>query len=109
MYRLSTTVASIPAIPCGVEDQLDDFEVIIDEPWLYVVRANGVFTGEVHSPCDLAELGWRLASAGYVMEEMVAFHDGVIEMQLRPLGEVVTEVPEGEPAIRPIEREMVDA
>jgi len=99
MYRLSTNVAAIPALPEGVEDELTDFKVIIDEGWLYVARANGVYVAETHSPCDLGELGWRLASAGYKIEQLVAFHDGVIEMMLRPLGDI-TDVPEDEIAYR---------
>lgn len=115
MYPSSAAIDDIPAMPEGVEDRLDDFKVIIDEGWLYVVRANGVIVAEVHSPCDLSELGWRLASAGYVMEQMVAFHDGVIEMELRPLAECHTDVPEDEVAFRSEiqklirEREMIHA
>lgn len=78
------------------EDVAEDFEVIIDEPRFCVVRSGRYYTGEVHTPCDLSELGWQLASYGYVMEEMIAFHDGVIEILLRPLGEIPIGTPDEE-------------
>ena len=64
----------------------EDFEVIIDEPGLAVVRHNGVIAAQVNSPVDLSELYFRLAAEGYTMAEAIAYEDGVIELQLRPLG-----------------------
>lgn len=72
----------------------DDFEVILDTGDVVVIRENGVYVAQVQSPVDLGELGWQLASVGYVAEEMIAFPDGVVEMQLRPLGAVPLELTE---------------
>lgn len=83
----------------NVEDD-EDFEVIIDEPHLCVVRRNGMYAAEVHTPVDLGELSYHLASFGYMVESLIAFHDGVIEMLLRPLADITTEVPADEVQIR---------
>lgn len=77
----------------------EDFEVIIDEPYLTVVRMNESYAASVHSPVDLVELSYQLAAAGFVTQEMIAFHDGVIEMQLRPIADI-QDFPEDEHEIR---------
>jgi hypothetical protein len=74
----------------------EDYKTIIDEEHLTVVRRNGIYAAEIHSPVDLSDLGYRLASAGYVIEELIAFHDGVMEALLRPLGEIAVDAPEHE-------------
>lgn len=92
---------TMPAqIEVDVEDDYEDFEVIIDEAHLSVVRRNGVYAAEVHSPVDLGELSYHLASFGYMVEQLIAFHDGVIEMLLRPLADITTDVPADEVQIR---------
>lgn len=66
----------------------EDFEVIIDEPYVSVVRMGKQYAANVHSPIDLVELGYQLAAAGFMIQDMIAFHDGVIEMSLRPIADV---------------------
>ena len=93
---LQPTIDAAPATTPEEEDVAEDFEVIIDQPHFCVVRTGQFFVGEIHTPCDLTDLAWQLAGHGYVMEEMIAFHDGVIEILLRPLGEVPVDSPEQE-------------
>ena len=94
----SVVNAVIPA-DLNEEETEEDFEVIIDQPYFCVVRTGQYFVGQLHTPCDLGEMGWQLAGHGYVMDEVIAFHDGVIEMLLRPLGEVSVDTPEREQQI----------
>jgi len=72
----------------GEDDLPAEFDAIIDEPHFYVVKADGIVTAEVHTPVDLTDLGFWLAQEGYAIEELIAFHDGVIEMLLRELGDI---------------------
>jgi hypothetical protein len=77
---------AIPAYVPEVEDaDDDDFEVIIDEPLLCVVRCNGRVAAQVHSPLDLIDLSYRLAEHGFMATEMMAYEDGVLELLLREL------------------------
>ena len=80
-------------------DDAEDFELLLDSGDVAVVRMNGAVVAQVQTPMDLGELGWQLAAIGYVTEEMIAFDGGVIEMLLRPLGEVSDAIPEDEQRI----------
>lgn len=93
----SATANTAPTL--DVNDDEEDFEVLLDTGNVLVIRMNGVHVAQVQSPVDLGELGWQLASIGYVTEEIISFDGGVIEMQLRPLGEVPMHVSEEEQKI----------
>jgi hypothetical protein len=80
----------------AAEDQEEDFELLIDEPYLAVVRVGEQVVASAHTPMDLADMSFRLAQAGYMIMEMIAFHDGVIEMLLQPLADITDSAPEGD-------------
>lgn len=88
-------------------EEPEDFEVLIDEPHLAVVRVGDLIAAEVHTPVDLTELGFQLAQEGYAIMELLAFHDGVIEMALRRLGDIPVDDPVMEKRLATI-KELAD-
>lgn len=95
MLSATADYFAAPVYVPDVEDD-DDFEIIVDEPLLCVVRMNDRTVAQVHSPVDLTELSYRFAEIGFVATEMLAYEDGVLEMLLRDLGDIPVDVPEKE-------------
>jgi hypothetical protein len=81
------------------DEELEDFELLIDEPYLAVVRVGTQVVASAHTPMDLTAMSFQLAQAGYMIMEMIAFHDGVIEMLLTSLADITTSVPESQKKI----------
>lgn len=77
-------VATNPA-PDATEEE--DFEVLVDEPYITVLRENGVYVCQVHTPCNLGDITMELGSWGYVVMDVYG-EEGVLEMLLRPLGDI---------------------
>jgi hypothetical protein len=84
MVSPATTYTDQP-YAIDAEDDVEGFEVIIDEPLLCVVRCNGRVAAQVHSPIDMIDLSYRLAEAGFLATEMMCYEDGVLELLLREL------------------------
>lgn len=69
-------------------DENDEpFQVLLDEPYLSLIRDEGVYVCQVHLPWDLGDLGFELGRAGFVVEDAYS-ESGVLDMKLRKLGDV---------------------
>ena len=87
-------MASAENVSLSAEDDTnEEFEVIIDEPYFCLVRVGQTHVAQVHSPVDLTELNYQLAGVGFIMQDVMAHTDGVLEILVRPLADIPVESP----------------
>lgn len=70
-----------------IEENTDSFQALIDEPYLTLIREEGVYVCQVHLPWDLGDLQFELGRLGFVAEDSYS-EGGVLEMKLRKLGDI---------------------
>lgn len=69
------------------EENDEPFQVLLDEPYLTLIRDEGVYVCQVHLPWDLGDLNFELGRVGFVSEDAYS-EGGVMDMKLRKLGDV---------------------
>lgn len=68
-------------------DDSEDFECLIDESYFTVIRLDGIHVCQLHTPANLGDVTMELAAHGFAVMDVYA-EDGILELLLRPLGEV---------------------
>jgi hypothetical protein len=69
------------------EENDEPFQVLLDSPYLSIIRGDGVYVCQVHLPWDLGDLNFELGRVGFIAEDAYS-EGGVLELELRKLGDV---------------------
>lgn len=77
----------LDSAPSTLSTDEEDFECLVDEAYFTVLRMNGTHVCQLHTPANLGDVTMELGQRGFVVMDVYA-EDGILELLLRPLGEV---------------------